>query len=211
MMEHSDERPDIEGAQGRPAGEGPAAEASALEVDDLAGLSPEQLKERVRQVREEAQRNWQHFLHSAADLENYKKQAQRDRQDAVERTRRQMLTLVIGVLDTLERALAFGEAPEGSAKALVDGLRMTQRQILDKLAALGVSPLESIGRTFDPRLHEAVAVVPPRHAGQPSGTVVAEVLKGYLLNDEVLRPARVTVVGGTGTDEPTRKGAAHPE
>lgn len=209
-MEHSGDRPDIEGPQGVPAGEGSAAEASALEADDLAVLSPEQLRERVRRVREEAQRNWQHFLHSAADLENYKKQALRDRQDAVERTRRQMLSLVIGVLDTLERALAFGEAPEGSAKALVDGLRMTQRQILDRLAALGVQPIEAIGKAFDPRLHEAVAVVPPRHAGQASGTVVGEVLKGYLLNDEVLRPAKVTVVGGAGTDEPARKGAVRP-
>jgi molecular chaperone GrpE len=210
MMEHSGERPDVEDAQGGSAAEGPGAETSALEVEDLAGLSPEQLKERVRQTREEAQRNWQHFLHSAADLENYKKQALRDRQDAVERTRRQMLSLAIGVLDNLERALAFCGAAEGSAKALVDGLRMTQRQILDQLAALGVRPIEAVGRAFDPRLHEAVAVVPPQHAGQASGTVVGEVLKGYLLNEEVLRPAKVTVVGRPETDEPARKGAAHP-
>ncbi len=209
MTEHTGERPKVEGAQGGPAAEGPAAEASAVEVDDLAGLSPEQLKERVRQTREEAQRNWQHFLHSAADLENYKKQAFRDRQDAVERTRRQMLSLAIGVVDNLERALAFSEAPGGPAKALVDGLRMAQRQILDQLAALGVRPIEAVGKAFDPRLHEAVAVVPPQHARQAGGTVVSEVLKGYMLNDEVLRPAKVTVAGGTGTDEPARRGAAN--
>lgn len=209
MREQSSDRPDREGPQGSPAPEGPAAEASAVEVDDLAGLSPEQLKERVRRAREDAQRNWQHFLHSAADLENYKKQALRDRQDAVERTRRQMLSLAIGVLDNLDRALAFGDAAT-AARALLDGLRMTQRQILDQLAALGVSPMETVGKTFDPRLHEAVAAVPPRHAGETAGTIASEVLRGYMLNDEVLRPAKVTVVGGTGRDDPAHKGAARP-
>lgn len=197
-MEHRGERPDAEGTPSGTSGEGSAAEAPAVAADDLAGLSPDALRERVREARREAQRNWQHFLHSAADLENYKKQAVRDRQDAEERIRRQMLLLVIGVLDTLERALAFGDTPDGQAKALVEGLRMTHRQILDRLAAVGVRPIEAAGRTFDPRLHEAVAVVPQQHPGQTSGVVVSEALKGYMLNNEVLRPAKVTVAGGTG-------------
>ncbi|HEV2284269.1 MAG TPA: nucleotide exchange factor GrpE [bacterium] len=183
--------------------EDPAAEAGQAQAessrpngpDELEGLSIEDLRARARQASDEARRNWQQFLHSAADLENYKKQAARDRQDAIERTRRQMLSLVLGVLDNLERAMAFGGEPEGPAKALLDGLRMAHRQMLDQLRAIGVRPIEAAGAPFDPRLHEAVAVVPAEQAHQPAGTVAGEVLKGYLLNDDVLRPAKVAVVG----------------
>jgi molecular chaperone GrpE len=196
-MEQHSERPDAEGMGGG-ATEGeraPAAQAGAPTTNELANLSPDELRGRLREAQEDAQRNWQHFLHSAADLENYKKQAARDRQEAVERTRRQMMSLVLGVLDNLERALAFGDGQDGPGKALVDGLRMTHRQILSQLEAIGVRPIEAVGRSFDPRLHEAISVVPPHRAGAESGTIVGEVLKGYLLNDDVLRPAKVTVVG----------------
>ncbi len=205
--EHHSERPEAEETPGAAEeGAAPAAETSALEEDGLAGLSPEALREKIREARENAQRNWQHFLHSAADLENYKKQAARDRQDAVEWTRRQMLGLVLSVLDTLERALAFGDGQEGSSKALIEGLRITHRQILDQLAAVGVRPIEAVGKAFDPRLHEAVGVVPPQGAQQVGGTVVSEVLRGYLLNEDVLRPARVTVVA-EGTSGETAEGS----
>lgn len=201
-MEQRNERSEVEGGADSPSGEGPApaAEANAARSDDLAALSPEDLKERLQQAREDAQRNWQHFLHSAADLENYKKQAARDRQDAVERTRRQMLSLVLSVLDNLERAMAFADPQDGPSKGLVDGLRMTHRQILGQLEAIGVRPIDSVGKPFDPRLHEAVSVVPPQDPGAKRGTIVGEVLKGYLLNDDVLRPAKVAVVGGDGLD-----------
>lgn len=191
-MEHEARReePAAEAREARPAE--PSRPSGA---DELEGLSLEDLRERTRQASDEARRNWQQFLHSAADLENYKKQAARDRQDAIERTRRQMLSLVLGVLDNLERAMTYAAAPEAPAKSVLDGLRIAHRQILDQLRMMGVRPIEAAGAPFDPRLHEAVAVVPPEQAHQPAGTVAREVLKGYLLNDEVLRPAKVAVVG----------------
>ena len=185
-------------AGGREAAGGPAPDRETSRPDgrdELEGLSIEDLRARARQANDEARRNWQQFLHSAADLENYKKQAARDRQDAIDRTRRQMLSLVLGVVDNLERAMAFGGVPDGPAKPLVEGLRMTHREILDHLRAIGVRPIDAVGASFDPRLHEAVAVVPAEQAHQPAGTVAGEVLKGYLLNEDVLRPAKVAVVG----------------
>src|SRR5690349_3245432 len=105
-MEHEARReePAAETGDARPA----ASRQDA--TDELDALSVEDLRARARQASNEARRNWQQFLHSAADLENYKKQAARDRQDAIERTRRQMLMLVLSVLDNLERAMAYGGA-----------------------------------------------------------------------------------------------------
>ncbi|HYM91337.1 MAG TPA: nucleotide exchange factor GrpE [bacterium] len=198
-MEQRDERPEVEGApEGRPG------EESVAPADDLAGLSETELRAKLQEAREDVQRNWQHFLHSAADLENYKKQAARDRQDAVERTRRQMLTLVLSVVDNLERALAAVSGQPSADPAVIEGLRITHRQILGQLEVFGVRTIEAVGKAFDPRLHEAVGVVPPQEAGPGIGMVVGETLRGYLLNDEVLRPAKVIVVGEAAEEKAKR-------
>lgn len=216
-MEERSEPRDTTPATNGPTAEGVSSPAGeGLPEDDLAGLTIDELKQKVREAREEAreardeaQRNWQHFLHSAADLENYKKQAARDRQEAVERARRQMLGLVLSVLDNLERALAFA-GDESSTQALLDGLRMAYRQILDQLKTIGVRPMEAVGQPFDPRLHEAVEVVEPEEAGQASGTIVSEVLKGYLINEDVLRPAKVKVVAERAADKRAGKEGGDP-
>ncbi len=198
-MEQRDERPEVEGApEARPG------EESVAPADDLAGLSKTELRAKLRETREDVQRNWQHFLHSAADLENYKKQAARDRQDAVERTRRQMLTLVLSVVDNLERAMAAVSGQPSADPAVIEGLRITHRQILGQLEGFGARAIEAVGKAFDPRLHEAVGVVPPQEAGPGIGTVVGEALRGYLLNDEVLRPAKVIVVGEVAEEKAKR-------
>jgi molecular chaperone GrpE len=198
-MEQRDERPELEDTlegAGSPAEPGVAA-------DDLARLSKKELIAKLQEARQDVQRNWQHFLHSAADLENYKKQAVRERQDVVERTRRQMLTLVLTVVDNLERAMAAASGPS-AAQAMIEGLRIAHRQILGQLEVFGVRPIEAVGKPFNPRLHEAVGVVPPQGAGPGAGTVVAETLRGYMLNDEVLRPAKVVVVGEAAEEKAGR-------
>lgn len=196
-MEQRDERPELEDAlEGSPAEPGVAG-------DDLAGLSKKELRAKLQEARLDVQRNWQHFLHSAADLENYKKQAARERQEAVERTRRQMLNLVLSVVDNLERAMA-AVSGHSAAQAMIEGLRIAHRQILGQLEVFGVRPIEVVGKPFNPRLHEAVGVVPPQGSGPGVGTVVAETLRGYMLNDEVLRPAKVVVVGEAAEEKAGR-------
>lgn len=169
----------------RPAEE-PHPDAPAHE----AGDSVEELQQLVVRYKEEAERNWQQFLHAAADLENYKKQSARQREEAVQRTRAALLGVMLTVVDNLERALAHAT---GDPAALVEGIRMTHRQILETLSGLGVRPLETEGQAFDPRYHEAVDVAVHTDAGVSPGTVIGELQRGYLLNGELLRPARVRV------------------
>ncbi|MDQ7858603.1 MAG: nucleotide exchange factor GrpE [Armatimonadota bacterium] len=153
----------------------------------------EALQAEVERLTAEAERHFQQFLRTAADLENYRKQAARQREDAVAQTRRAMIAIILGVVDTLERALEHaGTADEAAASAIADGIRLAHRQVLDTLRALGVRPMEVVGQPFDPRVHEAVEAVPAGDGAAP-GVVVAEVQRGYLEGDEVLRPARVRV------------------
>jgi len=175
----------------RPAEE-PRAETVAPEppapemTDDVTALQAQ-----VARYKGEAERNWQQFLHAAADLENYKKQAARQREDAVQRVRASLLSVVLAVVDNLERALEHSAASEPGA--VLEGIRMTHRQVMDMLHNMGVRPIEARGKPFDPRVHEAIDVAPARDLGAAPDTVVEEIQRGYLLNGEMLRPARVRV------------------
>ena len=179
--EHSD-RPAEEPRPEAVAPEQPAPERT----DDVAAL-----RAQADRYKAEAERNWQQFLHAAADLENYKKQAVRQRDEAVQRVRTSLLSVVLAVVDNLERALEHSAASEPGA--VLEGIRMTHRQVMDMLHNMGVRPIEARGKPFDPRVHEAIDVAPARDLGAAPDTVVEEIQRGYLLNGEMLRPARVRV------------------
>ena len=109
----------------------------------------------------------------------------------IERTRREILSELLEVVDNLERALeAARRSP--SADALLQGVEMVRRQFLSKLEGLGVKPIDSTDTRFDPLLHEAISTVPAASPDQ-DGMVVGVIRQGYRIGDEVLRPAAVAV------------------
>jgi molecular chaperone GrpE len=185
------EAPGEGGGREPPSGEAPVREAPpAVSPEEVAAL-----REELERYRQEAERNWQQFLHAAADLENYKKAAARMQRDAVDRTRRQMLLVLLGAVDDLERAIAYAEREAGheAVAGILEGLRMTHRSLLEQLRALGVERMEAAGEPFDPSRHEAVEVASAEEAGAEPGTVLQVVQPGYVLDGRVLRPARVRV------------------
>ena len=109
----------------------------------------------------------------------------------IERTRREILSELLEVVDNLERALeAARRSP--SADALLEGVEMVRRQFLSKLEGLGVTPIDSTDARFDPALHEAISTVPAMSPDQ-DGMVVGVIRRGYRIGDDVLRPAAVAV------------------
>jgi molecular chaperone GrpE len=192
-----DERMYNESHRARAAGD-PEIDREAAEDTGGGPPSLQALQEQVERLTREAERNWQQFLQTAADLENYRKHAVRQREEAVATARRTMLAVVLGVLDTLDRAVLHtrsredtgGDAP--APETITYGLELARRTVLDTLATMRVRPMEVLDRPFDPRLHEAVEAVPAPHGVAP-GTVVGEVQRGYLIGEDVLRPARVRV------------------
>ena len=111
----------------------------------------------------------------------------------VERGRRQMLVSFLDVLDNLDRALAAGGDGDAAANGggLVQGVALVRQQFLATLESFGVTRVDPMGAPFDPERHEAVSTV--NAGGVPSGQVVGVVRPGYLIGDEVLRPAMVAV------------------
>ena len=152
--------------------------------DDKAPAAEDELEV----ARAEAAANYDRYLRSVAELDNYRKRTVRMRAEAREDTLRDLLLQFAPVLDNLRRAL--GQQTQ-DADSLKQGVELICGQFKEVLTGYGLAEIEAMGQPFDPNLHEALAeVASPEH--EP-GTVMEEMEKGYKLNDKVVRPARVVV------------------
>lgn len=122
-----------------------------------------------------------------ADFENYKKRIERQFADIAVAGKKSVLAKFLPVIDNLERALAFG----GDSEAVRNGLQATLKGFEGVLASEGVKPIKLKGEAFDPRLAEAIGTQPA--AGVANEIVLEEAQKGYMLGEELLRPAQVIV------------------
>ena len=139
-------------------------------------------------LRAELQQEHDRHLRTRADFENYRRRVERDRAVSARQAKRELLLALVDLADSFDRALVhIDESPDSVAA----GLHGMQRRLTSLLEAEGVKPFESVGQPFDPTRHEAMATV--RDTGGAVGTVVDEAGRGYLWNDDLLRPARVRV------------------
>jgi len=153
--------------------------------EELSRLS-QALEEKTR----DAEATHDRYLRALAELDNARKRAQRDREEYTRFANESLLRELLPALDNFDRALHAARAT-AEAEAFVAGVELIQRELLRVLEKFGVTAFSSVGERFNPERHEAVAQVPA--IDHPEMTVVAETLRGYLLNGRVLRPAMVTV------------------
>ena len=124
-----------------------------------------------------------------ADFANYQKRA-KAQADADRLYLIKPLALdILDALDNFDRAIETARA--GGAQAIAEGLGMVEKQFVAALNKHGVEPIPALGQPFDPNFHEAIMQRPD--AMHPEGTVVAEMARGYKLNDRVIRPSKVAV------------------
>jgi molecular chaperone GrpE len=182
------------------AGDAGAAETPAVSAELQPGELAARCEAAEAQLRAlEAQVRAEHelALRAAADLDNYRKRSQRDLQEGVRFANERLLKDFLPVLDNLERASGHGTAT-GDWAGLEQGLLMTRKQFEDMLARYGARPLTAVGQPFDPNLHEAMGTTESTEV--PPNTVVSEVLRGWTLNDRLVRPALVSVSRAPGAE-----------
>ena len=158
------------------------------------GVEGEPAAEGARQ--DEAGELKSRLAYLAAEFDNFRKRAAREREAQAAYGNEQLLRAVLPFLDNLERAM---DQTGADASAILSGVRMTYDQFLVELRKFGLEQMSAEGREFDPALHEAIASAPWK--GLPEGTVLSEARKGYLLNGRLLRPAQVTVVAASPDDD----------
>jgi molecular chaperone GrpE len=151
------------------------------------------LAAQLRAAQEEAAAYKDKFLRERADMENFRKRQARMAEDRIERNKRDLLEKVLEVVDNLDRAMHYQDTMDRDG--LQQGLRMVQWQLNEMLKNEGLSPVPTVGERFDPHIHEAIESISSDE--HPEGTVVEEVRKGYRIGNDMLRPARVIVSGGS--------------
>lgn len=162
-------------------------------TEDVAEEVPEVelLREKVAELEKEAAEAKDKMLRHQAELENYRKRLVREKEEAVKFANTHLMEELLQFLDNLERAEAAARQG-GDAEALADGVNMTMSQLLSTLEkSWGLKQIESVGKEFDPELHEACMAVADESVEHE--TVVEEFQKGYMLHDRVIRPAKVKI------------------
>ena len=167
-----------------------ADEAAADEATEAEQLDEEVVElSDLEQAEAKAAENWERYLRTAAELENVRKRAARDVENAhrfaLERFGRELLA----VKDSLEMGLAAAE--NASVESLLEGSEATLKILGTTMQQFGIEELDPAGEPFDPEFHEAISMQPS--ADVEPGSVATVVQKGYSLNGRLLRPAMVIV------------------
>jgi molecular chaperone GrpE len=158
--------------------------------EETAASSPKPGGDPLAEAQAEAARMKDALLRTAADFDNFRKRSRREIEDAKRNGREDLLRAILPVFDNLERAIhSAGRATD--VKSVADGLSMVQRQFVDSLGREGIARVPTVGRPFDPAVHEAIQQV--ETAEHAPGTVLAEVQPGYTQGERLVRAAMVVV------------------
>ncbi len=176
-------------------------------MPDEAAVEPKAIAAEAEKIRAELDKtkaelhdSKDRYLRLYAETENFKKRMSREVVEQGKFANESIIKEIIPVLDNLERAISHAESAPGGQEqgqaarnnnALVEGVRMVAKQLMDVLTKFGVTQVESVGKPFDPNKQQAMMQVETTE--HEPGMVVEEFQKGYFLNDRIIRPAMVTV------------------
>ncbi|MDH3565809.1 MAG: nucleotide exchange factor GrpE [Desulfobacteraceae bacterium] len=172
-------------------------EGKAETVDPL-----KEMEEKLESMGQEVKENYDRFLRVSAEFENYKKRAAREMNDFRKFANESFVKAMLPVVDNLDRAIESSSNDKQADTSMLEGVDMILKEILKIFEQFNVKPFESLGKTFDPSLHQAV--MQEETEVYPENSVVNELQKGYMMHDRLLRPAMV-VVAKTKTKSENQK------
>ncbi len=156
--------------------------------EEAAEPTPE---ERIAQLEATIEKEKKEYLFLMADFENYRRRTLQEKQDLIKNGGQKVLEGILPVVDDIERAIeAINQG--GDLDSLKEGVDLIHNKLISYLKSNNVEAIESTGELFDTDVHEAVTTFPAPSEDQ-KGRVIDTVLKGYMLNDKVLRHAKVVV------------------
>ena len=156
----------------------------------LEKMTKRQLLNKVKEVQETADKNFDLYVRSQAEIDNLKKRFQRDKTELCKFSNESLIKKLLSVGDNLEKAIAHSEN-DNSLDVLREGVELTLKGLMDTLEREGLESVKALDEPFDPNFHEAVSELQDNSA--KPGTVIQELQKGYILNQRLIRPAMVIV------------------
>lgn len=163
-----------------------STETADVTVDEADGMM-----NKISELEAALEKEKKEYLFLRADFDNYRKRMLKDREELLRNAGEKVLRGILPIVDDFERGLAAIKDTEG-ADAVKQGMELIYNKLLKYLADNGVKPIESTGQPFDADLHEAIATI-PAPTPELKGKVVDTTTRGYMINDKVLRHAKVAV------------------
>lgn len=164
--------------------------ADAGTAGDQGAIAPE-LQAQITNLKAQLEDRTSQYMRIAADFENYRRRNSKEREDQEVQIKRGTITELLPVIDNFERARAQIKPQTESEMTIHKSYQSVYKQLVDCLKRLGVSAMRAEGQEFDPNLHEAVMREPTSE--HPEGTVMEELVRGYMIGERVLRHAMVKV------------------
>lgn len=157
------------------------------------GIDTEVMVDEIEALRAERDEMRDRFMRALADAENIRKRGERDRREAEQYGGSKLARDLLPVYDNLKRALdAATEEQREAAKALIEGVELTMKELISVMGKHGVQPVApEIGDAFDPQMHQAMFEAPV--PGTKAGDIIQVMTEGFMLHDRLLRPAQVGV------------------
>lgn len=164
-------------------------EENAVETDELAENA--RLQDELDQARAEIEKEKKEYLFLMADFDNYRKRVTKEKAEMLKNAGERVLFGLLPIVDDFERGLA-ATTDSNDADAVRQGMELIYNKLIKYLETNGVKAMESTGAPFDADFHEAIATI-PAPTEDLKGKVLDTTQKGYMLNDKVLRHAKVAV------------------
>lgn len=175
----------------KPAGEAVSSEKDQTSVEmDVDQTVIEEAETNEEQLQKQLDESEDRYLRLRADFDNFRRRVNLDREAQEKYRAQKLVTELLPVLDNFERALQMTPEQE-ETKSLLQGMEMVYKTLVAALESEGVKPIETVGKPFDPTVHQAVMTDSDDSA--ESNSVLAELQKGYTLKDRVIRPSMVKV------------------
>lgn len=180
---------------------GPEAQENSAEESLEDGSCKQEVSE-IQECQDQLTVEKDRVLRLSAEFENYKKRSSKELNEFKKFANETLLKQLLTVIDNMERAISAATQDKGDLKTLIEGIEMTHREMLRIIGMFNVKPVEAEGEPFDPAFHQAVTQ--QESDEHPANTVLAELQKGYLFHDRLIRPSMV-VVSKTTTKKETKK------
>jgi len=165
-------------------------DAAAHVAENVTETRQDDLTERLKEKEKEAAENYDRYVRTLAELDNFRKRTAREKADLVKYGNENLLRDILPMIDNLDRALKHAET-SCDFEAFKSGLEMLRTQLVASLERHGLEAMACVNETFDPNLHEAMLQV--ESDAHEDSQIVDEFEKGYLLHGRLLRPAKVSV------------------
>lgn len=168
-----------------------AAEAEITDELTQANLRIEELEKALADAKSEVAAQKDAAVRAVAEMENIRRRSAMDVEKAHKFALEKFVNELLPVIDNMERAITVTSADDESTKAIIEGVELTLKTLLNAVEKFGVKAVDPQGETFNPEHHQAIGMQPSEEFDPNTVTMVMQ--KGYMLNDRLLRPAMVMV------------------